>query len=221
MNRGDHIVNVGGVFGVADHHGIYIGNEKVIHFSGEISNPKEASIRHDSIKEFMEDSSQSEPLVVNYRGQKCYPPAEVVRRAQRRVGQDGYSLTMNNCEHFAVWCRTGKHESLQVENLESATGLLNLVLSPIVSPIETIVFEGRCNCGNTLTGLTTVWLCENCGKRYCLKCIQRLKKKHSSTSRFVSDLIGDFAGASALLSDRTCHCGHVLDESQQIRKGIW
>ena len=48
----------------------------------------------------------------NYR---IYSPEETVRRAESRLGERNYSITMNNCEHFAVWCKTGVSESTQVE----------------------------------------------------------------------------------------------------------
>ncbi len=37
-----------------------------------------------------------------------------VERGRSRLGAEGYSLPVNNCEHFAVWCRTGESESSQV-----------------------------------------------------------------------------------------------------------
>ena len=37
-----------------------------------------------------------------------------VRRALSRVGERRYSLTSNNCEHFANWCTTGIAISQQV-----------------------------------------------------------------------------------------------------------
>lgn len=40
-----------------------------------------------------------------------------VRRGRSRIGAEGYSLPVNNCEHFAVWCRTGESESSQVNNV--------------------------------------------------------------------------------------------------------
>ncbi len=39
-----------------------------------------------------------------------------VRRGRSRIGAEGYSLPVNNCEHFAVWCRTGESESSQVSD---------------------------------------------------------------------------------------------------------
>ena len=49
----------------------------------------------------------------NYR---IYSPEETVKRAESRLGERNYSIAMNNCEHFAVWCKTGVSESTQVEN---------------------------------------------------------------------------------------------------------
>lgn len=48
------------------------------------------------------------------------PPAthaaeEVARRAEAHVGRDGYCPVVDNCEHFATWCATGRHRSRQVE----------------------------------------------------------------------------------------------------------
>ena len=37
-----------------------------------------------------------------------YTPEETVIRARERIGETQYSLWTNNCEHFAIWCKTGK-----------------------------------------------------------------------------------------------------------------
>ena len=46
-----------------------------------------------------------------------YTPAETVRRAKSKLGETEYNLLFNNCEHYAIWCKTGLHESHQVESL--------------------------------------------------------------------------------------------------------
>ncbi len=56
------------------------------------------------------------------RNYKLYSPEETVQRARSRLGQTGYDLVKNNCEHFAIWCKTGIHESHQVNEL------LNIIL---------------------------------------------------------------------------------------------
>ena len=40
--------------------------------------------------------------------------ALAVQRAMSRVGERRYSLSGNNCEHFANWCATGIAVSQQV-----------------------------------------------------------------------------------------------------------
>lgn len=42
-----------------------------------------------------------------------YSPEETVRRAKSRISEQEYNLISNNCEHFAVWCKTGISESRQ------------------------------------------------------------------------------------------------------------
>ena len=46
-----------------------------------------------------------------------YSGDEAVERARSKLGQGGYNLALNNCEHFAVWCRTGVKDSSQVNNI--------------------------------------------------------------------------------------------------------
>ncbi len=43
-----------------------------------------------------------------------YSPAETVQRAKSRLGDGEYNIAWNNCEHFAIWCKTGVSESRQV-----------------------------------------------------------------------------------------------------------
>ena len=38
-------------------------------------------------------------------------------RALSRLGENKYNLIFNNCEHFAIWCKTGISESYQVEKV--------------------------------------------------------------------------------------------------------
>ena len=54
-----------------------------------------------------------------------YTPEETVARAKSVIGANehsferDYHLLFNNCEHFAVWCKTGLHKSYQVEDILS------------------------------------------------------------------------------------------------------
>lgn len=43
-----------------------------------------------------------------------FTPRTVVRRAKSKIGTHGYNLLWNNCEHFAMWCKTGLKLSEQI-----------------------------------------------------------------------------------------------------------
>lgn len=53
----------------------------------------------------------------NIKGYHLYTPVETVERAKSRIGETKYNLAFNNCEHFALWCKTGLKESSQVDNI--------------------------------------------------------------------------------------------------------
>ena len=45
----------------------------------------------------------------------CFDRATVVERARSKLGEKKYSPFINNCEHFAMWCKTGESSSDQVK----------------------------------------------------------------------------------------------------------
>lgn len=54
-------------------------------------------------------------LEVNRSAMKIYTAEETVNRARSQIGTGDYNLFSHNCEHFAIWCKTGIHESMQVK----------------------------------------------------------------------------------------------------------
>lgn len=46
-----------------------------------------------------------------------YSGAETVELARSQLGTEGCNLITNNCEHFAIWCRTGLKKSSQVNKI--------------------------------------------------------------------------------------------------------
>lgn len=55
-----------------------------------------------------------------YSGNKeftLYSPEETVKRAKSRLQEKDYNLVTNNCEHFALWCKTGVSTSFQVNQV--------------------------------------------------------------------------------------------------------
>lgn len=53
---------------------------------------------------------------------KLYSADETIERAQKRMGEASYNIVLNNCEHYAIWCKTGISESHQVNNLLRLVG---------------------------------------------------------------------------------------------------
>lgn len=99
---GDHLKVL---YGLWSHHGIYAGSGQVIHLF------KDAECIECTTLEFFRDG-RCQIWVVPSPAR--YPGCEIVRRAESKLGQEGYNLFQNNCEHFCNWCRSGRSSSTQV-----------------------------------------------------------------------------------------------------------
>ena len=120
MARGDHLfVYCKGY----SHHGIDCGEGRVVHFEsdpwrkvrGTVFRQEPPVVREVSYEEF---SLGREVFVRAY--DTPVAPDVVVARARARIGESGYHIFDNNCEHFAVWCKSGNHVSTQINALREA-----------------------------------------------------------------------------------------------------
>jgi hypothetical protein len=115
------------------HHGIYLGNERVVHYAGRIKYPQ-GLIEEISLAEFSEGRA--------LRAQRWHAGRfngdEIVRRARSRLGECRYDLLRNNCEHFCNWCRLGESRSFQVEWLTAPVRLLRSGLLRVCSMYRSI-----------------------------------------------------------------------------------
>ncbi len=111
MAQGDHIYVDCGTY---THHGIDCGNGTAIHYTGE---SLRGVIIRTSIAEF---ASGKQIFVKKYDNSDL--PDIILLRAESRLGENKYDLFFNNCEHFASWCKTGKHESEQVNRAAAVIG---------------------------------------------------------------------------------------------------
>ena len=93
--------------GLFKHHGIDLGDGTVAHYL------EGREILRSPRLEF----SRGQPITaVPYAPADCSPTGVTLRRAMGRLGEQRYNLLFNNCEHFAHWCKTGRHRSSQVED---------------------------------------------------------------------------------------------------------
>jgi len=112
--------------GFYDHHGIYIGNNQVIHYSGFAEAFNKGSIEQTTLENFLGGRDQF--TVVNYPSNTViYTNQQIIDRAYRCLGENDYNLVFNNCEHFACWCVTGEKRSEQVRTVmhHSSTAVLS------------------------------------------------------------------------------------------------
>jgi hypothetical protein len=93
--------------GLFNHHGIDLGDGTVAHYL------EGREILRSSRDDF---SRGLNVTTVDYPPGSCSPTGVTVRRAMGRLGEQNYNLLFNNCEHFAHWCKTGRHRSNQVED---------------------------------------------------------------------------------------------------------
>ncbi|CAD5570153.1 lecithin retinol acyltransferase family protein [Escherichia coli] len=97
------------------HHGIYVGNGKVIHYSGLSNGLSKGCICETTLDEFVGGKNEV-TIITHSNADRIYTPVQIVARARARLGEDAYNVIFNNCEHFATWCVTGKAESKQVKS---------------------------------------------------------------------------------------------------------
>lgn len=96
------------------HHGIYVGNNRVVHYAGW----SRAALTRRPVEEVsLEQFAGGRGVRARGDSPSCFAPADVVARALSRLGEDRYRIASNNCEHFCHWCRSGENRSVQVERL--------------------------------------------------------------------------------------------------------
>jgi hypothetical protein len=93
------------------HHGIYVGDGRIVHYPGLSAFRPSGSVQEVSVAEF----ALGHPVRVVHHLRLPFSPEEIVRRARSRLGEDNYRLLTNNCEHFCSWCLSGISRSPQVE----------------------------------------------------------------------------------------------------------
>ena len=118
--------------GLFNHHGIDLGDGTVAHYLEG----------REILRSPLEDFSQGQPIrVVDHPGASA--PGLTLRRAMSRIGEQNYNLLFNNCEHFATWCKTGRHRSGQIDSgLERARQWSGLLPSALMRGLELLVQRG-------------------------------------------------------------------------------
>ena len=118
LYAGAHIrVPVGNIH----HHGIYIGNGEVVQFGLPMDMYRaanEVKVLRSPIEDFSGGATFVEVYVYDRKEKKQKRKDEqIVEFALSKVGEGGYDLIRNNCEHFANLCVFGVAKSEQIDSV--------------------------------------------------------------------------------------------------------
>lgn len=153
--RGDHIRVSRGLY---THHGIFVTAEEVIHFTGEDADnvldwSKNEVIQTD-IAQFLRGGNLEVKLYTEDELMDLYPVEGIVSYARVCLGDRGYNLIFNNCEHFANMCTLGRFRSRQVERVLGGKNEMG-IFSKIGGAIKSIFGGGSSSGGSRSTSSTT------------------------------------------------------------------
>ena len=104
------------------HHGVYVGEGMVIHFTGEqndsVLEPEKVIVRKTTIDFFAngEIVEKAKPSFIEKRHVKSVK--SIVEEAEKAIGEAGYDFLHNNCEDFANRICYNKKLTSQVNDLK-------------------------------------------------------------------------------------------------------
>lgn len=118
--RPGDMIRVG--LGALSHFGIFVSSDEVIQFGLPPTLRREAKngeirVLASDLETFLAGGTLE---VARADGKEDFrSPAEVISEARRRLGEGGYHILYNNCEHFASECLTGKRTCRQAEDVRA------------------------------------------------------------------------------------------------------
>ena len=105
--------------GFYSHHGIFASKDSVYHFAPpgktDTLDPSSARIIETSLDEFLKGGQLEVRTYTEEELKRKRKPEEIIACAKRHLGEGGYDIVSNNCEHFSNLCAFGTKESNQVE----------------------------------------------------------------------------------------------------------
>lgn len=123
---GDHI-RVKRMHGIYTHHGIYVSDNEVIHFTGtdddSIMDSSKNRVISSDLNFFLKGGELEVKEYTDEEFQDLYAPDQIVTYARSCLGDGDYNVIFNNCEHFANVCTLGRFRSQQVERLLQNKGV--------------------------------------------------------------------------------------------------
>ena len=148
--RGDHI-RVQRMEGLYTHHGVYVSDREVIHFTGadddSILDWDKPEVISTDLATFLKGGVLEVKEYTDEEFTDLYSPEQIVSYARACLGDKGYNLIFNNCEHFANVCTLGRFRSNQVDRFFDA----------IDDVFSTMILGGGHNKMGIFSGITKIF----------------------------------------------------------------
>ncbi|MEE1074704.1 MAG: lecithin retinol acyltransferase family protein [Acutalibacteraceae bacterium] len=96
------------------HYGIFINENRIIQFGlpDNVYTPaEEIKVLATDIYTFLQGGELEVGKPTRQELKNMRSPEEIVKLAESRLGQGGYDILHNNCEHFVNECAFGEHNS--------------------------------------------------------------------------------------------------------------
>ena len=110
MGKGDHLISARTSY---SRHGIYLDQNKVIHYSSTVLNKMQPGI---VAIVSLEGFFQGNGYTIQMYPCRTYDREAGIERGQSRLGEDWHHVWLNNCEQFITWCIWGGN-SPQINSL--------------------------------------------------------------------------------------------------------
>ena len=104
------------------HYGIFVSRDSVIQFGlpdGPSRPAEEIRVLSTDVYTFLQGGDLEEGFPDRGERKKLRSADQVVATAQSRIGQGGYDLLHNNCEHFMYECLFGEPDSPTLSSLRT------------------------------------------------------------------------------------------------------
>jgi len=99
------------------HHGLYIGNGEVIHYSGLADGLSSGPVEKVDLTDFQYSGGVKKGYKIISHPNASFAPQKIIDNAFKRLNEKDYGLITNNCEHFVHDCIYGQNKSQQVNNV--------------------------------------------------------------------------------------------------------
>lgn len=120
-------VKLGGIY----HFGIYASDDEVLQFGLPPTRlDRDAStvkVLATGIETFLCDKFLEVGVPDKHEKKKIRTPEEIVKTARARLGEGGYHILYNNCEHFVNQCAFGETTCSQVDDIRKMWQNFNLI----------------------------------------------------------------------------------------------